>query len=42
MRYIRVGEKLIDVGKVKCGDVLAVRSQVLDGNSKEGSDCGRE
>ena len=45
MCNVRVGENLIDVTKVECGSVLrllTVRPEVLDGNSKEGSDSGRE
>jgi hypothetical protein len=40
--YVLVGENLIDFPKVKCGGILTVRPQVLDGHSKEFSDCSRE
>ena len=42
MRYVRVGENLIDVAKVECGDILTVSPQVLDCHGKECSDCGGE
>ena len=42
MRYVRVGENLIDVAEVEGGDILTVWPQVLDCDGKECSDCGRE